>query len=104
MTGGRNTDSVTDRFVVGARIGIALAPAKGAEPNELMKQADLALYRQKSAGRNGYRFFDAQMTVEADARHRLVHDLRATISRDELELIYQVVVDAKAAHNWDEAH
>ncbi len=43
-----------------------------------MKQADLALYRQKSAGRDGYRFFDPQMMVEADARHQLVHDLRAS--------------------------
>ncbi len=60
-----------------------------------MKQADLALYRQKSAGRNGYRFFDAQMTVEADARHQLVHELRAAISGNELELHYQLVVDVK---------
>ena len=84
------------KIVVGTSIGIALAPFDGVEPNELMKQSDLALYRQKSAGRNGYRFFDAQMTVEADARHQLVHDLRAAISGDELELHYQLVVDVKS--------
>jgi diguanylate cyclase (GGDEF)-like protein/PAS domain S-box-containing protein len=83
------------KVVVGTSIGIALAPLDGVEPNELMKQADLALYRQKSAGRNGYRFFDAQMTVEADARHQLVHELRAAIAGNELELHFQIVVDVK---------
>jgi diguanylate cyclase (GGDEF)-like protein/PAS domain S-box-containing protein len=84
------------KIVVGTSIGIALAPFDGVEPNELMKQADLALYRQKSAGRNGYRFFDVQMTVDADARHQLVHDLRAAIAGDELALHYQLVVDVKS--------
>ncbi len=83
------------KVVVGTSIGIALAPIDGVEPNELMKQADLALYRQKSAGRDGYRFFDAQMTVEADARHELVHDLRSAIVGDELELHYQLVIDVR---------
>jgi diguanylate cyclase (GGDEF)-like protein/PAS domain S-box-containing protein len=85
------------KVVIGTSIGIALALSDGVEPNELMKQADLALYRQKSAGRNGYRFFDAQMTVAADARHQLVHDLRAAIAADELELWYQLVVDVKTS-------
>jgi diguanylate cyclase (GGDEF)-like protein/PAS domain S-box-containing protein len=83
------------KIVVGTSIGIALAPPGGVEPSELMKQADLALYRQKSAGRDGYRFFDARMTVDADARHRLVHELRDAISSNELELHYQLAVDAK---------
>ena len=90
-------DIETSKIVIGTSIGIALAPSDGIEPSELMKQADLALYRQKSAGRNGYRFFDAQMTVAADARHQLVHDLRAAISGDELELWYQLVVDVKTS-------
>lgn len=83
------------KIVVGTSIGIALAPLNGVEPNELMKQADLALYRQKSNGRDGYRFFDARMTVDADARHQLVHELRDAISNNELELHYQLAVDAK---------
>jgi diguanylate cyclase (GGDEF)-like protein/PAS domain S-box-containing protein len=83
------------KIVVGTSIGIALAPFDGVEPSELMKQADLALYRQKSAGRNGHRFFDAHMTVEADARHQLMNDLRAAISGNQLELHYQLVVDVK---------
>ena len=53
---------------IGASIGIAMASAESVDPDTLMKQADLALYRSKSDGRNGYCFFDEKMTVDADAR------------------------------------
>jgi diguanylate cyclase (GGDEF)-like protein/PAS domain S-box-containing protein len=75
-------------------IGIALAPEDGIEPGELMKKADLALYRMKAEGRNGYRFFDPQMTADANERHLLEHDLREAIARNELEVFYQPVIDA----------
>jgi len=81
--------------VIGASIGIAQAPADGVESSEMMKKADLALYRQKSEGRNGYRFFDAEMMAQADARHQLANDLRNAISNDELEVHYQPIIDAK---------
>jgi diguanylate cyclase (GGDEF)-like protein/PAS domain S-box-containing protein len=84
-----------NKVSIGTSIGIALAPADGIEPSELMKKADLALYRTKSEGRNGYRFFDAQMTADADALHRLEHDLREAISRGELEVHYQPIIDVK---------
>ena len=84
-----------NKVSIGTSIGIALAPADGIEPSELMKKADLALYRTKSEGRNGYRFFDAQMTADADALHRLEHDLREAILRDELEVHYQPIIDVK---------
>ena len=84
-----------NKVSIGTSIGIALAPADGIEPSELMKKADLALYRMKSEGRNGYRFFDAQMTADADALHRLEHDLREAILRDELEVHYQPIIDVK---------
>ena len=82
-----------NKLTIGTSIGIALAPADGIEPGELMKKADLALYRAKSEGRNGYRFFDAQMTADANAIHELERDLREAILRGELELYYQPVVD-----------
>ncbi|PWT87818.1 MAG: bifunctional diguanylate cyclase/phosphodiesterase [Proteobacteria bacterium] len=78
---------------VGTSIGIAVAPADGSEPTQLIKNADLALYRGKSQGRNGYRFFDIQMTREVDARHQLENDLRNAIARKEFELFYQPIVD-----------
>jgi diguanylate cyclase (GGDEF)-like protein/PAS domain S-box-containing protein len=80
------------RVTIGTSIGIARAPADGIEPNALMKKADLALYRMKSEGRNGYRFFDAQMTADAIALHQLEHDLREAIRRNEFVVYYQPIV------------
>ena len=79
---------------IGASIGIALAPDDGVEPNELMKKADLALYRKKSEGRNGFQFFDARMTADADARHQLAQELRNAVSNGEIEVHYQPIIDA----------
>ena len=80
---------------VATSIGIALAPDDGVEPDELLKKADLALYRTKSEGRNGFNFFDAAMTVDADARYRLRNEIRDGIARREFELHYQPVFDVK---------
>jgi diguanylate cyclase (GGDEF)-like protein len=78
-------------------IGIALAPENGTEPGELMKKADLALYRVKSEGRNNFSFFDEEMNEDATTRHRLLNDLRMALSRNEFELHYQPVIDAKTS-------
>jgi diguanylate cyclase (GGDEF)-like protein len=84
-----------NEVTIGTSVGIAMAPADGSEPTELIKKADLALYRTKSQGRNGYRFFDAQMTRDVDARHQLENDLRGAIARNEFELFYQPIIDIK---------
>jgi len=81
------------KMSVGTSIGIALAPQDGVDPDELLKKADLALYRTKSAGRNGFNFFNSEMTAEVDARHRLEHELREALAREQFELHYQPVVD-----------
>jgi diguanylate cyclase (GGDEF)-like protein/PAS domain S-box-containing protein len=80
------------KAAIGASIGIALAPDDGGSANELLKNADLALYRVKSAGRNGFRFFDPKMESEARSRHALENDLRAAVARGEFELHYQTIV------------
>jgi diguanylate cyclase (GGDEF)-like protein/PAS domain S-box-containing protein len=80
---------------IGTSIGIAMASPDSVDPDTLMKQADLALYRTKSEGRNGYRFFDTQMTADADARRRLEYDLRDAISRDEIDVHYQPILHVK---------
>ncbi len=80
---------------VGVTIGIALAPDDSAEPDDLMKKADLALYAAKSAGRSRFRFFDTQMTVIADERHQLAVDMRDGLARNEFELHYQPIVDVR---------
>ena len=80
---------------VGTSIGIALAPQDGIEPDELLKKADLALYRTKAAGRNGFNFFHADMTAEVDARHQLENEMREGLTRNEFEVHYQPVFDAE---------
>jgi diguanylate cyclase (GGDEF)-like protein len=81
------------QVLVGASIGIALAPADGADPDQLLKNADLALYRAKSDGRGTYRFFEAEMDARAQARRLLELDLRAAIAQGEFELHYQPILD-----------
>jgi diguanylate cyclase (GGDEF)-like protein len=80
-------------IVVGASVGIAMAPADGADPDQLLKNADLALYRAKSDGRGTYRFFEAEMDARAQARRLLELDLRAAIAQGEFELHYQPILD-----------
>ena len=80
---------------IGTSIGIAMASADSVDPDTLMKQADLALYRSKSDGRNGYCFFDEKMTVDADARRQLECDLRDAVSRNEIDVHYQPILHVK---------
>jgi diguanylate cyclase (GGDEF)-like protein len=79
--------------IVDASIGIALAPADGTEPNVLMKNADMALYRSKGDGRGTYRFFEPEMDTRMQARRTLELALRRALPNGEFELHYQPVVD-----------
>lgn len=79
--------------IVGASIGISLAPAHGSDAGELLKRADLALYQAKADGRNCYSFFDADLAIKAHARHSLERDLRSAISNDEIEVHYQPIIE-----------
>jgi diguanylate cyclase (GGDEF)-like protein len=74
-------------------IGIAIAPADGIDGEGLLKKADIALYAVKSAGRSGWRFFEAAMETSAQARRALEYDLRKALSGDEFEVLYQPMVD-----------
>ena len=86
---------VGNKVQVGVSIGIAFAPDHGIDANELLKKADLALYKAKSGGRNDYRIFDATMGQIADARQKLEAELREALANDQLELHYQPIVDFK---------
>jgi len=83
--------------VIGTSVGIALAPNDGSDPDDVLKNADLALYRAKADGRGTYRFFEPAMDAEMQARRLLDLDLRAALARDEFELYYQPLVDLQAA-------
>ncbi len=80
---------------IGTSIGIAMASGGDLDSDLLMKQADLALYRTKSEGRNGCCFYDSSMTADADARRQLEADLRDAISADDIEIHYQPILHVK---------
>ncbi|MEY9256419.1 diguanylate cyclase (GGDEF)-like protein/PAS domain S-box-containing protein [Bradyrhizobium ottawaense] len=81
------------QIVIGVSIGISLSPQDGSNPDELLKNADLALYRAKADGRSTYRFFETGMDARAQARRLLEMDLRAALQRDEFEAYYQPIRD-----------
>jgi diguanylate cyclase (GGDEF)-like protein len=80
---------------IGASIGIAMAREPEIDSDTLMKQADLALYRTKSEGRNGFCFFDERMTADADARRQLEADLRDAVAGGHIEIDYQPILHVK---------
>ncbi|MGY3616477.1 EAL domain-containing protein [Bradyrhizobium sp. USDA 10063] len=81
------------QLVIGVSIGISLAPEDGKNPDELLKKADLALYRAKADGRGTYRFFETGMDARAQARRMLELDLRKALQRHEFEVHYQPIRD-----------
>ena len=83
------------QVIVGASIGIAIAPTDGNKPDVLMKSADLALYRAKADGGGDYRFFEVGMDARMQARRALEFDLRKAIVNGEFELYYQPIIDVK---------
>jgi diguanylate cyclase (GGDEF)-like protein/PAS domain S-box-containing protein len=81
------------QVVVGTSVGIAIAPGDGTVPDELIKNADLALYRCKADGGGMYRFFEAEMHARMQKRRALELDLRRALANDEFTLNYQPIVN-----------
>ncbi|MFC7702544.1 EAL domain-containing protein [Bradyrhizobium sp. GCM10028915] len=81
------------QIIIGVSIGISLSPQDGDNPDELLKNADLALYRAKADGRGTYRFFETGMDARAQARRLLEMDMRAALQRDEFQPYYQPIRD-----------
>ena len=80
------------RVVIGASIGIALAPDDGVTSEAIIRNADLALYAAKDRGRGCYHFYAEDLHSDAEERRRLEHDLRDALNSGGLELHYQPVV------------
>lgn len=73
----------------GVSVGIAVAPDHGLDCDELMRCADLALYRAKARGRGTWQLFEPAMEAEARSRHALEHDMRAALEGGEFQLVFQ---------------
>ncbi|HXW22215.1 MAG TPA: diguanylate cyclase [Rhodomicrobium sp.] len=80
------------QVTIGISIGITMAPTDGLDPDQLLKNADLALYRAKADGRGVYRFFEPEMDALMQARRTLELDLRNGIANDEFQLYFQPLV------------
>jgi diguanylate cyclase (GGDEF)-like protein/PAS domain S-box-containing protein len=79
--------------VIGATVGIAMAPSDGDDSEKLLKNADMALSRAKSDSRGTFSFFEADMDARAQSRRRIELDLRDAIQNEVLRPYYQPLID-----------
>lgn len=82
--------------VISASIGIALSPMDGTEVDQVLRNADMALYRAKAESRGAWRFFEPEMDSDAHARRNLELDLRNALENDAFEVYYQPLVNVKS--------
>jgi diguanylate cyclase (GGDEF)-like protein len=83
------------RVTIGVSIGISMAPGDGTSFGKLLKNADVALYKAKSDGRDTWRFFEMEMDARLQARRALEADLREALAQNAFELYYQPLFDFK---------
>ena len=79
---------------ISASVGIALFPGNGLTAEELLMNADAAMYHAKGAGKNGYSFFDVSMNTNARKQLQLLQDLRQALEHKQFRLFYQPKFDA----------
>ena len=89
----RPYDIEGQQAVIGTSIGVSVGPGDGISPDQILRNADLALYRAKGDGRGMFRFFERGMDAQMQARRALECDLRKALAGGEFELYYQPVVD-----------
>lgn len=87
-----------EKMSVGISIGIAIAPRHGTRPDQLLRNVDLALYRAKESGRNGFRVFETGMDSQARERRALEFDLKFALENKELELFYQPLMGTEESN------
>ncbi len=82
-------------FWIGGSIGIAVFPRDGVEVEDLLRNADVALYQAKAQGRNSYRFYSDSMNAAVHKRLEIESRLRRALEKDELRLFYQPKVETQ---------
>ncbi len=80
------------RCVIGASVGIAIAPYDGLDSEELVRSADLALYAAKGDGRGRYRYYSSDLHSVAEERRQLEEDMRDALAGDQMRLAFQPIV------------
>jgi diguanylate cyclase (GGDEF)-like protein len=89
-------DCMGHQLMTDASIGIALASAADSDLEQLVKNADLAMYDAKAAGRRTHRFFDPSLEARAKSRHLLELDLRQAVAEQAFEIHYQPILDLRS--------
>jgi diguanylate cyclase (GGDEF)-like protein len=84
------------RCIIGASVGVAIAPFDGLSGDDLVRNADLALYAAKGNGRGRFAFYSSDLHQAAEDRRVLEEDLRDALARGEIELGYQPVVHSRS--------
>jgi diguanylate cyclase (GGDEF)-like protein/PAS domain S-box-containing protein len=96
-------------IIVSASIGISCCPLNGNDPKELLRNADIAMYRAKETGKNRFQFYSNDMTTKVSRRLNMETSLRRALEKNEFRLVYQpqinigkkYVVGAEALLRWD---
>ncbi len=83
-------------LILTASIGIAVYPEDGSNPQDLLRNADTAMYHSKERGRNAFHFFNSSMNENAERRLVLEEQLNGALGRNEFRLLYQPLVDIKS--------
>ena len=83
-----------EEVFVTVSIGIAAYPSCGTNAETLVQNADTALYRAKSEGRNNYKYFEAEMNIAVSERMMMINDLRHAVQKKEFTLYYQPLIEA----------
>ncbi|WP_226576370.1 EAL domain-containing protein [Acuticoccus sediminis] len=82
------------KVVIGASVGIALSPDDGLDPDDLLRNADMALYRSKELGRGTFSFFEPGMNQRMQSRRTMEMELRNALAAGQFEVYYQPLVRA----------
>lgn len=83
-----------NKFFIGVSIGVSICPDDTITANELLVNADMAMYEAKIRGKNNFQFFDYEMNIVHSLKYQLESDLRHAIQKNQLELYYQPLVNA----------
>ena len=83
-------------IVIGASVGLAMYPGESDDPDTLLRNADLAMYRAKQTGRNRFQFFTSSLQEHANTLMEMEQDLRLALEHEQLEIYYQPLVRTRS--------